>query len=112
MARQTQRFDDHNVESQGERSELRPHREKRFEGTGDAAALSRLQGGSTGREIGSRFDLDRRQHAPPLRYDIDLPRWAAPVDGKDAPAAESQMPAAQKLPRTAAISRFQAARIG
>jgi hypothetical protein len=94
MPRQAERFDDHDVESQGKGSELRPHGEKRLEGAGDAAALSRLQRCSAGREIGTRLDLDRREHTSPLRHDVDFSGWATPIYGEYAPAAQPQMPAA------------------
>ena len=106
MARQAQRLDDHDVESQCERRQFRAHREERFDGAGDATPLAWPQRGGARREIRPRLDLDRRQDTPAPRDDVDFASRAAPVAGEDAPAAQPQMPSAQPLGEPAAPPAF------
>ena len=97
-----QRRDQHDVESQRQLGQVGPHQQKGRRGPSDAAALARQHGSGGAVEIAAGFDLDDRKYAAAARENVDLARWAAPVEGDDPPTAQPQMPAAQPFGQHAA----------
>jgi hypothetical protein len=89
--------DQHDVESQRQLGQVGPRQQKGRRGAGDAAALARQHGGGGAGEVAAGLDLDDREDAPAPGEDVDFARWTAPVGGDDSPAAQPQMPAAQKF---------------
>jgi hypothetical protein len=100
----------HDVEAQGEASELRAAGEKVLEGPGNAAALARRYGLAGGGQRVARFDLDRGEHAATSRDDVDFAGGDAIAAGQHAIAAQPQMPDAQRLRGAATPPGPQASR--
>jgi hypothetical protein len=94
--------DQHYVESEGQRGKIGPRHQKGRSSPGNTPTLARQHRFRGARQIPPQLDLNDRQHAAAPRENVDLARWTAPMTGNDMPAAQAQMPAAQKLGDAAA----------